>query len=449
MSKQEDFINSIAPHVVAWRDYLGWGVASAIIAQACLESAYGTSNKVTSDKGLHNDRNNYFGLKFKRNRVTCNSGTFIETSAEQRPDGSYYTITTEWYQFADIHTGVQGYYQFIDSGNYKAAKTATNPRDYLQALKDAGYATSINYVNNLMAVIEKWNLTKYDQGGTMVADSKLVTGVMWSPNYTKQRKYKIDTIIIHCMAGTYDAKRCGQLFANPNRGASSHYGISSNGEIWQYVPEKYRAWTTGGDKVCNGWTGSDYDHRSITIEVSNTTLGPDWMVSAQAMTSIINLCADICKRNGIPKLLWSNNPKLVGNASLQNMAVHRWFASKACPGNFLMNCMPNIALAVNQQLATPAGFIINGYDYSPVFDPAFYSDKYADLKAAFGNDINALWLHFQNYGMKEFRQGSAEFDPVYYSNAYPDVKAAFGDNREMYYAHYVMFGKAEGRKGAN
>jgi len=448
MSKQEDFINSIAPHVVAWRDYLGWGVASAIIAQACLESGYGTSNKVTSDKGLHNDRNNYFGLKYKENRVTCNSGFFTETSAEQRPDGSYYTITTKWFQFLDMHTGVQGYYQFIDSGKYNAAKTATTPREYLQALKNSGYATSINYVDNLMAVIDKWNLTKYDQGGTMVADSKLVTGVMWSPNYTAQRKYKIDTIIIHCMAGTYDAKRCGQLFANPKRGASSHYGISSNGEIWQYVPEKYRAWTTGGDKTCNGWTGSDYDHRSITIEVSNTTLGPDWYVSSQAMTSIINLCADICKRNGIPKLLWSNNPKLVGNASLQNMAVHRWFASKACPGNFLMMCMPNIALAVNQQLETPTGFIINGYDYSPVFDPAFYSDHYADLKAAFGNDINALWLHFQNNGMKEFRQGSAEFDPVYYSNAYPDIVAAFGDNREMYYAHYIMFGKAEGRKGA-
>lgn len=442
MGKQEDFIAAIAPHVQAWRDYLGWGVASAIIAQACLESAYGSS-----DKAMYN---NFFGLKYKKNRVTCNSGVFTSSSAEQKPDGSYITITTTWYAFPDMHTGVQGYYQFIDTGNYSKAKQATTPEAYLQALKNAGYATSIKYVQNCMNVVNKYNLTQYDKGGqTMTPDSKLVTGVMWSPNYTAQRKYKIDTIIIHCMAGTYDARRCGQLFADPKRKASSHYGISSNGEIWQYVPEKYRAWTTGGDKTCNGWTGSNYDHRSITMEVSNTTLGPDWQVSAAAMQSIINLCADICRRNGIPQLIWSNNPKLVGNASLQNMALHRWFASKACPGNFLVACMANIALAVNQQLAAPAGqYILNGYDYSPVFDPVYYSSAYPDIRAAFGTDAAALWNHFQVCGMNEFRRGSAEFDPWYYYNNNPDVVAVFGNDRPMYYAHYVMFGKAEGRKGA-
>ena len=445
MSRQEDFINLIAPYVCAWRDFLGWGVASAIIAQACLESGYGTS-----DKAQHN---NYFGLKYKKNRVTCNSGVFVSESAEQKPDGSYVKIVTTWFEFADMNTGVQGYYQFIASGNYKAAMKATGPRAYLQALKDAGYATSIKYVDNVMRVVDTYNLTKFDKGDTMAPDSKLVSHVMWSPNYTAQRKYKIDTIIIHCMAGTYDAKRCGQLFADPKRQASSHYGISSNGEIWQYVPEKYRAWTTGGDKTCNGWTGSNYDHRAITMEVSNTTLGntnPAYQISPQAMTSIINICADICRRNGIKQLLWSGNPKLVGNASLQNMAVHRWFATKSCPGDFIYMCLPNIALAVNQQLQAPSGqYILNGYDYSPVFDPTYYSATYPDLRAAFGTNADALWNHFQNYGMNEFRRGSQEFDPVYYYNTNPDVVAAFGDNKPMYYAHYVMFGKAEGRKGAN
>lgn len=285
----------------------------------------------------------------------------------------------------------------------------------------------------------------------MVADSKLVKAVMPSPNYTSQRKYKIDTIIIHCMAGTYDAKRCGQLFADPKRQASSHYGISSNGDIYQYVPEKYRAWTTGGDKKCNGWTGSDYDHRAITMEVSNTTLGntnPAYQISPQAMTSIINLCTDICRRHGIPQLLWSNNPKLVGNASLQNMAVHRWFATKSCPGDFIMMCLPNIALQVNQQLAAPAGqYMLNGYDYSPVFNPTYYANHYSDLKAAFGTDANALWAHFQNFGMTELRRGSQEFDPVAYKNRYSDLRAAYGNNNPMYYYHYVAFGKAEGRQG--
>lgn len=185
----------------------------------------------------------------------------------------------------------------------------------------------------------------------MTPDSPLVlpTHTMETTSRSK-RKYKIDTIIIHCMAGTYDAKRCGELFADPKRQASSHYGISSNGEIWQYVPEKYRAWTTGGNKKVNGWTGSEYDHRSITIEVSNTSLAPWYYVSAEAMTSIINLCTDICKRNGIPYLIWSDDKKLVGHAELQNVVVHRWFASKSCPGNFIMRCLPNIVWAVNANL---------------------------------------------------------------------------------------------------
>lgn len=277
----------------------------------------------------------------------------------------------------------------------------------------------------------------------MIPDSTLVTGCIPSPNYTKQRKYPIDTIIIHCMAGTYDAKRCGQLFQDPKRGASSHYGISSNGEIYQYVNEQYRAWTTGGDKKCNGWTGSDYDHRSITMEVSNITLGPNWDIAPQALQSIIALCTDICKRHNI-KPMWSNNPSLVGQANKQSFALHRWFASKSCPGPAIIAYMPYIALSVAQNLSQN-GYILNGYDYSPVFDPKYYANKYPDLMAAFGLNKDALWLHFQQFGMNEFRQASAEFNPTIYKQRYADLVVAFGDDTPMYYLHYIMFGKNEGR----
>lgn len=276
-------------------------------------------------------------------------------------------------------------------------------------------------------------------------DSKLVKGVMWSPNCSARTR-KIDTIIIHCMAGTYDARRCGELFADPKRQASSHYGISSNGDIWQYVPESKRAWTTGGKKTVNGWTGAMYDQRSVTIEVSNTTLAPSYQVSPQALQSIINLCADICRRNGIKELKWQNDPKLVGKANKQNMALHRWFDYRICPGDYLVSCMAGIALSVNQQLGS-RGFYLYGYDYSPVFDPVYYANKYPDLKTAFGNDANALWAHFQTYGMYEFRQASEEFNPAHYKARYPDVAAAYGDNNPLYYFHYVAFGKEEGRNG--
>lgn len=97
--------------------------------------------------------------------------------------------------------------------------------------------------------------------------------------------------------------------------------------------------------------------------------------------------------------------------------------------------------------AVSNGYWLNGYDYSPVFDPEYYANRYPDLKAAFGLNKDALWLHFQQFGMNEFRQGSAEFDPVFYKNSNPDVEQAFKDNRPLYYFHYVAFGKKEGRKG--
>jgi surface antigen len=93
------------------------------------------------------------------------------------------------------------------------------------------------------------------------------------------------------------------------------------------------------------------------------------------------------------------------------------------------------------------GYWLNGCDYSPVFDPVYYVNKYPDLMAAFGMNANSLWLHFQLFGMNEFRQASEEFDPKAYKERYSDLVQAYGDNNPMYYWHYCYFGKAEGRIG--
>lgn len=432
MSKQDAFINAIAPYVVKWRDTFGWGVASAIIGQACLESAYGTSSKA--------GHQNYYGLKYKPNRVTCNSGTFTESSKEQRPDGSYYSIVTEWYEFANMDLGCEGYFQFIQTGGYANARVQTTPRGYLQALKDAGYATSINYVDNVMKVVDTYNLTKYDGGNTMYTNSPLASAAIISPNKNSPRNHAIDTITIHHMGcfPSPSAKDQAKRFQQKSRQASANYCIGNDGDIVLCVEEKDRSWCS---------SSASNDNRAITIEVANSSGAPNWEISPLAMQSLLNLCTDICKRNNIKALLWQDNKKLIGKIDQQNMTIHQWFAATACPGPFLHSMMGAIAFCVNQQLATPAGYILNGYDYSPVFDPVYYADRYADLKAAFGNDAAALWLHFQQFGMNEFRQGSAQFDPVYYRNTYPDLVAAFGDDRPMYYWHYVAFGINEGRKG--
>jgi len=106
----QEFIIAIAPYCVKYAQKYGFKVASPAIAQACLESAYGTSEKAK--------HHNYFGLKYRPNRLTVNNGTFIDGSYEQEIDGSYYAITDQWYNFDTMEQGVAGYYEFLNITNY-------------------------------------------------------------------------------------------------------------------------------------------------------------------------------------------------------------------------------------------------------------------------------------------------------------------------------------------
>lgn len=96
---------------------------------------------------------------------------------------------------------------------------------------------------------------------------------------------------------------------------------------------------------------------------------------------------------------------------------------------------------------TPEKYNYMGADFSPVFNPDFYAEKYADLKNAFGNNHTLLWEHFTTYGMWELRQASEEFNPVVYRDRYPDLEKAYDVYYPLYYWHYCFFGKKEGRSG--
>lgn len=173
-------------------------------------------------------------------------------------------------------------------------------------------------------------------------NSPLICYTQISPNRTSPRNHAIDTITIHCMAGNLSVERCGAVFAPKTRQASSNYGIGSDGRIALYVEEKDRSWCT---------SNKANDHRAVTIEVANDG-GADtgWHVSDKAMASLIALAADICRRNHIRELKWQADKTLVGQIEKQNMTVHRWFAAKACPGDYLYNKHPYIAAEVNQIL---------------------------------------------------------------------------------------------------
>ena len=155
---QQDFIETIAPLFQKYYKQFGYKVVSPAIAQACLESTYGTSKKAIIG-------NNLLGLKYRPNRVKSNNGYFEDGGSEQNPNGKYTQLpsNTAWYKFDSYEDCAKGYYEFLNISNYAAVRAATTPIEYLQAIKNAGYATSLNYVQNVYKVIEKWNLTKYDE----------------------------------------------------------------------------------------------------------------------------------------------------------------------------------------------------------------------------------------------------------------------------------------------
>lgn len=185
-----------------------------------------------------------------------------------------------------------------------------------------------------------------------MSNSPLVTYTNISPNKTSPRNHKIDTITIHCFVGQVTAKRGCDYFATTNRNASSNYVVGCDGSIGLSVDEKDRAHTTGGydeDGLpirVNGISGSDNDHRAVTIEVASGTKEP-YAVTGEAYKSLIKLVADICKRNDIKELKWCADKSLVGQVDKQNMTVHRWFAYKSCPGEYLYSRMGEIAASVN------------------------------------------------------------------------------------------------------
>lgn len=173
-------------------------------------------------------------------------------------------------------------------------------------------------------------------------NSPLVTYTRLSPCKNSPRNHAIDTITIHCMAGNMTVESCGALFSKYSRQTSSNYGIGSDGRIALYVNESDRSWCT---------SNRANDHRAITIEVANDGgAETGWHVSDKAYASLINLVTDICRRNNISELRWKADKNLIGQIDKQNMTAHRWFAAKACPGNYLYNSFGSIAEEVNKRL---------------------------------------------------------------------------------------------------
>ncbi|MCM1335894.1 MAG: N-acetylmuramoyl-L-alanine amidase [Eubacterium sp.] len=174
-----------------------------------------------------------------------------------------------------------------------------------------------------------------------MSNSNLVSFTKISPNRTSPRNHNIDTITIHCVVGQCSVETLGNIFAPTSREASSNYGIGADGRIGMYVEEKDRSWCS---------SNAANDNRAITIEVASDTTDP-YAVNEKAYAALLDLVTDICKRNGIKKLVWSTNKSdRVNHANGCNMTVHRDYANKSCPGDYLYSRHGEIAAEVNRRL---------------------------------------------------------------------------------------------------
>lgn len=212
-----------------------------------------------------------------------------------------------------------------------------------------------------------------------MSNSALVSYTRLSPNCDSPRNHPIDKITIHHMAGNLSVETCGNLFSNPDREASANYGIGTDGRVALYVDEGDHSWASASPSN---------DNRAITIEVANCESGGDWPVSSAAYNKLIDLCVDICQRNGIKALNYT------GGAN-GNLTEHRMFMATTCPGPYLHERMPHIAAAVNARLgAVEVPTEDNNNDKEETIEMELRMLK----RGMEGNDVRAAMLLMQDKG---------------------------------------------------
>lgn len=177
-----------------------------------------------------------------------------------------------------------------------------------------------------------------------MSNSPLVSYTKLSPNHSGQRTHAIDRITPHCVVGQCSVETLGNIFAPTSRQASCQYGIGVDGRVGMYVEEKNRSWCS---------SSNENDQRAVTIECASDTTHP-YAFKDVVYNKLIELCVDICKRNGKKKLLWLGDKTKTLNynpaADEMVLTVHRWFANKSCPGDWMYFRMGDLASKVTAKL---------------------------------------------------------------------------------------------------
>lgn len=177
-----------------------------------------------------------------------------------------------------------------------------------------------------------------------MSNSALVSYTNLSNKHSGLRKEKIDRITPHCVVGQWSAKKIADYFKTIDRDASCNYGIGKDGDVCLVVEENYRSWCSSSNAN---------DQRAVTIECASDTRAP-YKMNDKVYNTLVDLCADICRRNGKKKLLWFNDKNkslnYVPKEDEMVLTVHRWFSNKSCPGDWLFDKLGDLAKKVTDAL---------------------------------------------------------------------------------------------------
>jgi len=177
-----------------------------------------------------------------------------------------------------------------------------------------------------------------------MANSPLVSFTKLSPNHSGRRTHAIDRITPHAVVGQLSVERICDCFKDRSRQASCNYAIGADGKIGLCVDEQHRSWCS---------SSRDNDQRAVTIECASDSFAP-YKMTDKVFDALVELCVDICKRNGKNRLIWIADKEKALNYQLKDgemlLTVHRWFAKKECPGEWLYARLGDLAYKVNKQL---------------------------------------------------------------------------------------------------
>lgn len=340
----QEFIDTLVPLIRKYCIQYSYPFVSPILAQAILESNWGTSSK--AKKGY-----NLFGLKYTTEKRTPSAvGFFYDGGSEQLSDGSYISLnpnTSKWCKFTSYDNGVHGYFEFLVNGygRYNNLPFAITPLDYLMKLKAAGYATDLDYVKKLNNVIINNQLTQYDdikKGVKQKMEGINIVQHTAVHNLTPAPGRKIEWIVLHYTAGVTSkagaAKAVASWFMNPQCGASADF-IVDDATIVQYnpAPQGYYSWAVGGKKYSTLSTslGAKYygiakNSNTINIEIcsnkkntaSMQATDTDWYFTDAALNQALKLVQHLM---------------LTYHIDIDHVITHHMVTGKICPNPWTVN----------------------------------------------------------------------------------------------------------------